>query len=107
MDEKALFPEVELGEADPRLRRPDRSQVSLQPCELDELLPPDHDARVIWKVVATLDLSEFYEPIRARGSAPGRSAMDPQLSVPLWLYATKNGIGSGRELARLCEVHDA
>ena len=120
MDERSLFPEMELGEAeaiagaspltpeaDPRLRRPDRSQVLLQPCELDELLAPDHDARMIWKVVTTLDLSEFYEPIRARGSAPGRSATDPQLLVALWLYATKNGVGSGRELARLCEAHDA
>lgn len=120
MNEKTLFLEMEMGEAapveqasplvaeaDPRLRRPDRAQVLLRPCALDELLPPDHDARMIWKVVTSLDLSEFYEPIRARGSAPGRSATDPQLLVALWLYATKNGVGSGRELARLCESHDA
>ncbi len=96
-----------VAEADPRLRRPDRAQVLLQPCVLDELLPPDHDARMIWEVVTSLDLSEFYEPIRARGSAPGRRATDPKLLVALWLYATKNGVGSGRELARLCASHDA
>ncbi len=120
MSEKALFLDMELGEAvvveqtsplvaeaDPRLRRPDRAQVLLRPCALDELLPPDHDARMIWEVVTSLDLSEFHEPIRARGSAPGRSATDPRLLVALWLYATRNGVGSGRELARLCESHDA
>lgn len=120
MNEKALFIEMELveaapveaasplvAEAAPRLRRPDRAQVLLRPCVLDELLPPDHDARMIWEVVTNLDLSEFYEPILARGSVPGRRATDPQLLVALWLYATKNGVGSGRELARLCESHDA
>lgn len=120
MNERTLFPEMEVGEAepvgeasqlaaevDPRLRRPDRAQVLLRPCVLDELLSPDHDARMIWEVVRTLDLSEFYAPIQARGSTPGRSATDPQLLVALWLYATKSGVGSGRELARLCEAHDA
>ena len=55
MNEKAIFPEMELGEAapveqasplvaeaDPRLPRPDRAQVRRRPCVLDELLPPDH-----------------------------------------------------------------
>ena len=120
MNEKALFPEMELGEAvavehglpveavaAPRLRRPDRAQVLLRPCMLEELLPPDHDARMIWELVTALDLSEFCDSIRARGSVPGRSATDPQLLVALWLYATVNGIGSGRELARLCDAHDA
>ena len=65
-----------VAEADLRLRRPERAQVLLQPCAHDELLPPDHDARMIWEVVTRLDLSEFYEPNRTRGSAPGRRATD-------------------------------
>jgi transposase len=91
----------------PRLRRPDRDQSLLQPCWLDDVLPPDHQARTIWAVVERLDLSRFYEPLKARGSEPGRSATDPKLLIVLWLYAAIEGLGSGREIVRLCECHDA
>ncbi len=97
----------DLQQAAPRLRRPDRAQVRLEPVCLDERLPADHPARVIWKVVERLDLSAFYEPIQARGSEPGRAATDPRLLVALWLYATVDGVGNGRKLDRLCREHDA
>ncbi len=93
--------------AAPRLRRPDRRQVLMQPCCLEDLLPEDHPARAIWSVVERLDLSAFYEPLRARGSDPGRAATDPKLLVALWLYAAVEGVGSGRALDRLCQAHDA
>jgi len=93
--------------APPRLRRPDRNQALMQTCYLDEMLPADHQARTVWAVVDKLDLSEFHEPLKARGSDPGRSATDPKLLVALLLYAVMEGIGSGREIARLCECHDA
>jgi len=91
----------------PRLRRPDRNQSLMQTCWLDEMLPADHQARTIWAVVEKLDLAKFHKPLKARGRDPGRSATDPKLLVALWLYATMEGIGSGREIARLCECHDA
>lgn len=91
----------------PRLRRPDRQQTVLQPCVLDELLPDDHAARTICLVVEQLDLSRFEMVITARGSDPGRAATDPRLLVALWLYAYTRGVGSGRELARLCDCQDA
>ena len=91
----------------PRLRRPDRNQALMQTCWLDEMLATDHQARTIWAVVEKLDLTKFHAPLKARGSDPGRSATDPKLLVALWLYATMEGIGSGREIARLCECHDA
>ena len=90
-----------------RVRRPDRDQMLLEPCHLDGLLSEDHDARTIWAVVERMDLSAFYDSIAARGSDPGRPATDPRLLVALWLYATKEGIGSGREVADLCTCHDA
>ncbi len=90
-----------------RVRRPDRDQMLLTPCHLDGLLPEDHDARAIWAVVERMDLSAFYDSIASRGSDPGRPATDPRLLVALWLYATKEGIGSGREVADLCTRHDA
>jgi len=79
----------------------------MQTCWLDEMLPADHQARTVWAVVEKLDLTPFQESLKARGSDPGRSATDPKLLVALWLYATVEGIGSGREIARLCECHDA
>lgn len=91
----------------PRLRRPDRQQVLLEPCCLEDRLPTDHPARTIWAVVERLDLSQFYAAITARGSEPGRSATDPRLLVALWLFAATAGVGNGRELDRLCREHDA
>src|SRR5258708_21901507 len=89
-------------EAQVRLRRPDRAQVTMRvECD-DELIPQVHQARVIWSVVEKLDLSAFHEPIKARDGVCGRDATDPGLLVALWLYAATWGVGSARELARLC-----
>jgi len=91
----------------PRLRRPDRMQTFLEPVNLDERLPADHRARMVWAVVSKLDLEKFSAPLVNRGSAPGRAATDPALLVALWLYATIDNVGSARRLARLCTAHDA
>jgi transposase len=90
-----------------RVRRPDRSQILMEPCCLEDRLAPDHPARTIWEVVKKLDLSAFYASIAARGSDPGRAATDPALNIALWLYAAVEGVGNGRELDRLCREHDA
>ena len=37
----------------------------------------------------------------------GHPPADPRILLALWLYATVKGIGSARELARLCEEHIA
>ncbi len=94
-------------DGDPRLREAERRQVQLIPRCLDDLLPEDHRARAIWDVVGTLDLSRFYAAVAARGSQPGRPATDPKILVALWLFATSEGGGHARELARLCERDDA
>jgi len=78
----------------------------MRPCSLDELLPDDHDARLVWDLVQTWDLSRFLDAVRARGEAPGRAATDPELLVALWLYAATRGVAGGRELARLCGQSD-
>ena len=76
-------------------------------CELDALLPSDHQARMISAALDRLDLSLFYDSIQARGSTPGRAATDPKLLLGLWLYATIDGVGCGRSIERLCDCHDA
>jgi transposase len=90
--------------ADVRLRVPERSQVTMVMQCADELIDADHAARVIWRVVCTLDLSRFYAPIKARAGVGGRDPTDPRLLVALWLYAATDGVGSARELARLCST---
>lgn len=92
------------GAGAPRLRKPDRDQMILTPGSLDAMLPPDHMVRTVEAFVGSLDLSPLYDVIRAREGAPGHPPADPRLIVALWLYATIDGVGSARELARLCET---
>jgi transposase len=100
-------PHVDGGNAEPRVQRPNRTQLELRPTDLEALLPPDHRARVVWEFVAGLDLSPLYERIKALEGGPGRPPIDPAILMALWLYATVEGVGSARALARLCEEHDA
>src|SRR5205814_2053607 len=88
--------------APPRLRRPDRQQLLVQPRTIDDLVPADHPVRALWALVQRWDLTLFLQGIRARGERPGRRATDPQLLIALWLYTTIEGNGCGRQLNRLC-----
>jgi transposase len=89
----------------PRLRVPQRDQVQMRWASLDELLEPDSPARVVWSLVCRLDLDAWLRDIKAIEHHVGRDATDPRLLVALWVLATLKGIGSARELGRLCEDH--
>ena len=95
------------SEGAPRLLQPNRLQVELRASELESLLPEDHRARLVWGYVVRQDLSKLIEAVKARGSNAGRAAIDPQILFALWLYATLQGVGSGREVTRLSQGHDA
>jgi len=90
-----------------RLLHAQREQVELLAVDLDSVLPAEHPARLVWGYVQRQDWSKIECRIKARGSAPGRRAIDPRILYALWLYATLEGVGSGREIARLSCVHDA
>jgi transposase len=90
----------------PRLRRPDRQQVITRQGPLEDILPEDHDARMVGAVVASWDLSQSLDTIRARGPRPGRAATDPRILVALWLDAAIRGVGAARALDRLCRASD-
>src|SRR5215813_10242826 len=90
----------------PRQREPVRDQIELRAVDLEALVAPDHPARVIWAYVEKLDLRDLEEAIRAREHTTGQSPASPRLLLALWVYATSEGIGSARALARLCESHD-
>jgi transposase len=72
---------------------------------LDQMLSADDEARVVWAFVEQCDLSELYTHIKAVEGQAGRDTTDPKLLLALWLFATLKGVGSARELARLCERH--
>ena len=91
----------------PRLLQPNRAQVELRASDLESLLGEDHRARLVWGYVERQDLSALYDAIKARGSVPGRPPIDPCILFALWLYATLDGVGSGREVDRLSREHDA
>ena len=90
----------------PRLREPTRDQIELRAVDIDSLIGQDHPARVIWAYVEGFDLSELEDRVKARENRPGHPAPSPRLLVALWLYATRDGVGSARALARLCDSHD-
>jgi transposase len=90
-----------------RILKPCRSQIQLRQVDLDSLLAAGHPARVVWAFVEKLDLSRWYAKVKAVGDRPGRPAIDPRILMALWLTATLDGVGSARELDRLCREHDA
>src|SRR5437867_11449419 len=91
----------------PRMREPVRDQIELRAADLDSLIGQDDPARLVWAYVEPLDLSELEDRIKAREHTPGHPPASPRLMLALWLYATSQGVGSARALARLCESHDA
>lgn len=98
---------VAQAKGEPRVKRPDRRQSILRPQVIDQLIPPDHRARAIVKLIEQMDLERFYASVKSRGDEPGRPATDPAMLIALWLFATSEGVGSGRQLERLCERDDA
>lgn len=90
-----------------RVRSPMRDQLEMQAVDLESLVGPEDPVRVIWNYVSKLDLSALEAEIAAREHTPGQAPPSPQLMLALWLYATADGVGSARALARLCESHIA
>lgn len=90
-----------------RVLSPNRKQMEFRASDLESLLAEGHRARLVWSYVERQDLKHFYEGIRAVEGNVGRPAIAPEILLALWLYATLDGVGSGREIVRLSEAHDA
>jgi transposase len=85
-------------ERKPRLKPVDRQQVCLRMIDPDRLVGEDHPVRAIWDLLGRLDLSLFYEGIKAVEGQPGRDHSDPQVLIGLWLYALSRGLREARAL---------
>lgn len=89
-----------------RVMSPQRDQVELRAVDLESLLAADHPARTVWAFVQSMDLAPLYARIKSVGGRGGAPAIDPAILVALWLWATVDGVGSAREVDRLCERDD-
>ncbi len=88
-----------------RLAEADRSQVRVMVVDPDRLVPENDQVRAVWRFVESLDLGAFYDQVKAVEGEPGRPPIDPKILMALWIQGTLDGIGSAREIARLCEMH--
>ncbi len=91
----------------PRLSRPERHQHVLEDSCLDTQLAADHRARQVWAFVEGVDVAALEDKVGSRPGRAGAPAIAPRLLLALWLYACLDGVGSARELARLCDEHVA
>lgn len=96
-----------VGGGAPRVMSPQRDQIELRPVDLESLLAPDHPARTVWAFVQAMDLAPLYARIKSVAGRGGAPAIDPAVLVALWLWATIDGVGSAREVDRLCGRDDA
>jgi transposase len=83
-----------------RTREPVREQGRITFEVPGDALANDHPARVLWKVVETLDLTAFVADAKAIEGRQGRDVISPRMLLTLWLYAVSQGIGSAREIER-------
>ena len=97
------LPQPTVFEAKPRMQCPVRNQMAM--ASLEDLVPDDHQVRVVWEYVRRLDVKPLYKMIKAVEGRAGREPIHPRILMALWLYATLRGIGSARELATRCGEH--
>ena len=90
-----------------RMREPFRGQGVMRFEIPEDSLAGDHRARLLWRVVETLDLSAFTANAKALEGVQGRPLTSVRLLLTLWLYAISIGIGSARKIARLTTSDDA
>ncbi len=87
--------------AKPKYVRVDRSQIRLLAVDYDCLIPADHPARGIWKLLEGIDLTGFDCEVRSFQGQAGRPRISPHLLVSLWIYGYRIGVPSARALERM------
>lgn len=93
--------------SDVRMREPFRGQGVMRFEIPDDVLAADHRARLVWRVVETLDLARFTDGAKAVDGHAGRPVTSTRMLLTLWLYALSVGVGSAREIERRTQSDDA
>lgn len=86
---------------------PNRTQLEFQASDLESRLPSRHRARLVLGYVERQNLEGLYAGIKAVEGGVGRAAIAPEILYALWLYATLEGVGHARGIARLTQAHAA
>ena len=89
----------------PRLRTAQRDQGEMFTESLDGRIEADHPVRTVWAFVEGLNLSPLLSQIKSVKGGQGRDSTDPRILLTLWLYASIEGVGSARQLVKLCNDH--
>lgn len=99
-EEPPVPPSPAVPPAEPKLRLKaiDRQQICLRAIDPDRLVSEDHAVRAIWDLLGRLDLSAYYEGVKAVEGRPGRDRSDPRVLMALWLYALSRGVRQARQL---------
>jgi transposase len=93
------------GRGMPRLRQPERCQPGWEIVAIDHLVAREHPVRAVWGFVGRLDLRCLHDAVKAREGVPGQAPPAPELMLAVWLWATVDGVGSARQLDKLCGEH--
>lgn len=86
-----------------RVLVPNRAQVLLLPIDLERTIPEDAPVRAVWAFVERLDMTPFHREIKSVEGGAGRPPIDPRILLALWLQAHLDGVGSARQIERMCE----
>lgn len=86
-----------------KLRRPICDQVEMNFSCIDETIPAEHQVRMVWTYVESLDVELLLGKLKTFCGVKGAPATDPRVLLALWLFATLDGVGSAREIDRLCK----
>ena len=77
----------------------DRSQQLLFPTTINEYLPQDHLAKLIFTIVSTLNLDNIINKFNIKG----QNAFCPHILISILFYGYSIGIKSSRKLSKACE----
>lgn len=99
--------EEKINPANYKLRRSNRFQVQFSEFALDDLISQDHKARLVAEFVSQMDLTACFKDVYTFDKHSGRSTIDPQLMLTLWVYSILDGNNSARKLEELCQMHNA
>ena len=89
------------GERIVKYKKIDRNQLGWQTLDVENLIPADHTARVIWDLCGRMNLSKFESEAKSLQGEGGRPCWGPQLLVSVWVYGYTLGIASARALERM------
>jgi transposase len=98
--------DAQLNPCDYKIKHVSRVQYEFVSRCIDDLIPEDHKARLVWEFVNNMDLSPCLMDIFSMFGSRGRSTTNPRILLTLWIYTIMDGNTSARKLEELCKNHD-